>query len=74
MLTVAVASPFGGAEVKAALRAGYNAVRQVYVYSRGLSFIKNNEALVTVGFTQGVLLVLPPRDSCSGNVPWCYYL
>ena len=74
VLHVAVASPYGGNEVKMALRFAYSKVRQVYVLSRGLSFIKNNELEALVGFsTRGFLLVLSPSKSCSGNVPWCYY-
>jgi hypothetical protein len=73
VLSVAIASPYSGADVKTALRAGYNSVRQVYVLSCGLLFIKNNrdelEALVGL-FTRGPgVLNLPPHISCSGSVP-----
>lgn len=62
VISAVIPSPYSGADVKVALRAAYGAVRHICVLSRGLSFTKNNEALNLL------------RNSCSGSVPWCYYL
>ena len=61
VLSVTVAAPFVGENVKEALRVGYNAVSQVYFLFRGLSFMKNNEAF------KRVILDLEMYY-------WCYYL
>ena len=72
VIFVTIPSPYTGDEVKEALRDGFNEVCQVYILPLGLSFIKNNKALVGFTPSRGVL---PQRtNSCSGSVPWCYYL
>jgi hypothetical protein len=55
VISVIVKSPYSGEKVKEALRHEYNAVRQVYVLSRGLSFIKNIDVFYR---RLGVILVL----------------
>ena len=47
-IRVVIESPYNGEKVKDALKKAYDAVRQVYVLSLGLPFIKDNEAFYRV--------------------------